>query len=271
MLSSLIILYLFLNHKIISYNLYKIKDDSMISKRGDIISDKSNENPDNFETLHNQTSNPKRKLDSSKKNLIFGVLINYGWIYVQPFFKSFEAVGFENCDCVIFVSRLSENTINKIESCGVITKNIPSEYLKMNINKMRWKLYLDYLNENLNKYNIILHVDTRDVVFQQDLFQLYGSKKPFLGLALEDDNMNEVVNRGWFIYAFGEDVFKQVKNERVICAGTIWGTADIFFRLVNQIWEIVKKDPSNLKLHDQSALNYIIYYEKIFNDCLIKT
>ena len=169
-------------HKINNYNLYRNKQDSIISKgeSKDIISYKTNENQDIFETLNLQNSNPKRKLDSSKKNLIIGAVINYDWHYVRPFFKSFEAVGFENCDCVIFVGKISQNTINKIESCGVITQNIPSEYFNMNPNKMRFKVYLDFLNENLDKYNLILHVDTRDVVFQQDIFQLYGRKEPFL-------------------------------------------------------------------------------------------
>ena len=272
-LSSLIILYLLLKHKINSYNLNTIGEDSIIFKgesKG-IISYKTNENQDIFETLNPNNSNPKRRLDASKKNLIIGAVINYDWHSVRPFFKSFEAVGFENCDCVIFVGRISQNTINKIESCGVITQNIPSEYFKMNSNKMRFKVYLDYLNDNLDKYNLILHVDTRDVVFQQDIFQLYGRKEPFLGLALEDGFMNEVVNRGWFKYAFGEDIYKEVENERVICSGTIWGTADKFFNLINQIWEILKRGPSNLNLHDQSALNYIIYHKKTYDDCLIKT
>ena len=273
MLSSLIILYLLLNHKIISYDMHTITDDLMIFKREnkDIISYKPNENRDNFEAMYIHNSKPKRKLFSSKKNLIIGEVVNYDWNTVQPFFKSFEAVGFENCDCVIFVAKLSQDTISKIESCGVIIKNISDEYLKMNPNKMRYKIYFDYLNENLDKYNLILHTDTRDVVFQQDIFQLYGRKKPFLGLAIEDGNMNEFINREWFKYAFGEVVYKQIENERVICSGTIWGTADKLFLLIKEIWEILEKGPSNVKLHDQTALNYIIYYEKIFDDCLIKT
>ena len=62
-------------------------------------------------------------------------------------------------------------------------------------NKIRYKMYLDFLNENKDKYNIVLHVDVRDTIFQQDFFKLYDIKKPFLGVALEDGLMNERYNK----------------------------------------------------------------------------
>ena len=267
--SPLILLYLLLQHKINTHNLYSNEENSKIFKieNKDIVLNNS-EIRDNYEQIRGYSNNQKRKLSSSKKNLILGIVTNFNWEVVQPYFKSFEAVGFENCDCVIFVSKLSQNTINKIESCGVITKNIPSEYLYMKLNKMRWKLYLNYINDNLDKYHHILATDTRDTVFQQDLFQIYGSKKPFLGVAFEEAFLNNTVNKDWFIYAFGKEAYKKVENERIICAGTVWGTADKFLLLANKIWEKVKNNATNDKMHDQTVINYIVYNEKIFDDCL---
>ena len=230
------------------------------------------ENSNKSDQLNNKYSNLKRKLSPSKKNLILGTIVNYDWKVVEPFFKSFEAVGFKNCDFVIFISRLSENTTNKIESYGVIIKYIPKEYENLIPNKIRYKLYIDFLNENKDKYNLVLHVDIRDSIFQKDFFQLYDIKKPFLGVALEEGIfLNETINKGWFIYAFGEDAYKKVENERIICSGTIWGTADKFLQLLNEIWEKVKNGCFNINWHDQTVFNYIIYVEKKFDDCLLKT
>ena len=57
----------------------------------------------------------------------------------------------------------------------------------MRLENIRWKLYEDYLNENPDKYIIFLHADSRDTIFQKDIFQMYDNNynKPFLGVALE--------------------------------------------------------------------------------------
>lgn len=165
---------------------------------------------------------------------------------------------------------VSNFTINKIKSCGAIVKIIPQEYEKMNINKMRWKMYFDYVIDNFDKYKLVLATDSRDAIFQQDLFQFCDSKQSFLGVALEDDNLNEKVLKKWIKYAFGDEISKRLENKRMICAGTIWGTVDKFLQLANKIWNIVKKDPSNLDLHDQAVFNYILYILKPF-DCLKKS
>ena len=271
-LSSIILLYILIKCKINNQNLTSNKEDSIIYKKENRYEMLYNtkENSNKSDQLNNKYSNLKRKLSPSKKNLILGTIVNYDWKVVEPFFKSFKAVGFKNCDFVIFISRLSENTTNKIESYGVIIKYIPKEYENLIPNKIRYKLYLDFLNENKDKYNLVLHVDTRDSIFQQDFFQYYDSKKSFLGIALEEGLMNERYNKEWFIYAFGEDLYKKVENERIICSGTIWGTVDIFLQLTAQMWEKVKSGCYNLKWHDQTMFNYIIYVEKMFDDCLIK-
>lgn len=268
--SSLILLCILLKVKKISLNLSLIKKSHKNSKfkDKDVNSYKSN---DNSFLMLKQYSNLKRKLTQIKKNLILCSVLNYKWEVVQPFFKSFESVGFENCDCIVFVSRISNSTLNKIKSCGAIVINIPKEYENMNVNKMRWKMYFDYVINNIDKYNLVLATDSRDAFFQRDLFQFYDSKKSFLGVALEEDYLSERVLKIWITYAFGKEVFKKIKNKRMICAGTILGTVDKFIQFAYNIWEKVKNDSFNLKLHDQAVTNYIIYIEKKFDDCLKKS
>ena len=273
--SSLVFLYMICKYNIINQNLPPSFQDSIIHKKEDkdIVSYQTNEKSHYSREVNNKYSNLKRKLSSSKKNLILGIVTNYKWKVIQPFFKSFEAVGFENCDCVVFVSNIAENTTKKIESCGVIVKYIPKEYEKMIANQIRFKLYSDYLKENLDKYNLVLHVDIRDSIFQKDFFQFFDSKKPFLGITVEDGFMTEYYNKKWFLYSFGEEVYKRVEKKRILCSGTIWGTADKFLQLVNIMWEKVqiKNGLYNKEVSDQPIFNYIIYIDKIFDDCIIKT
>ena len=54
-----------------------------------------------------------------KKNLILGAIMNYNWKTITPFFISFKNAGFNNCDCVMFVYNLQQETINKIKSFDV--------------------------------------------------------------------------------------------------------------------------------------------------------
>ena len=80
-----------------------------------------------------------------KKNLLIGAIENYDWDTIKPFFKSFQNAGFENCDCVMFVERLSISTINNLTSCGVIVYQIPENLQNVKIINTRWKIYEDFL------------------------------------------------------------------------------------------------------------------------------
>jgi len=73
----------------------------------------------------------------------------------------------------------------------------------------------------LDKYNLVFAADIRDTFFQQDVFKLYNSSKPFLGVALEETTIDNEINREWIVNAFGEEIYKSMINERIICGGTV--------------------------------------------------
>ena len=160
-------------------------------------------------------------LKSDKKNLIIGTITNYNWEKVEVFFNSYAMQKFSNCDCVMFVSYMSQSTIDKIKSRGVIVYEIPDKYKDMRIVDYRWRLYEEFLNENKDKYKFIFSADIRDTVFQKDVFKYFEKNKPFLGISLEDGILSERLNREWLITNFGEDIYKSMENERIICIGTL--------------------------------------------------
>ena len=211
------------------------------------------------------------KCNLIKKNLIFGAIKGYDWEIIKPFFISLYKANFKECDCVIFVCDISKNTTEKLKSMGVIIHQIPEKYKGMKINNVRYKLYEEYLSNKLDIYNMVLHADVRDTFFQKDLFQLYENKGSFIGISFEEGNISETnYNSKWMKAQYGDKIYEILKNEKIICSGTIWGTVDRFYELVQNIWEeIVKKSPYDFSIHDQTVTNYLIYHKKLFKNNII--
>lgn len=210
-------------------------------------------------------------LNITKNNLILGSIIDYDWKVLAPFFISFKRVHFNNCDCVMFVENITQETINKMESFNAKIIKIPKRIKSLIIN-YRHKLYVDFLKNNTDKYNLVLSIDVRDSFFQKDIFKYYEGNKSFLSFAIEDGTLSGNPNNKWIIDAFGKDVYNAIKHERVICGGTVLGTPDKMIELSSIIWKIMNQsDYSREKWIDQAVINYLIYYKKLFeNDTIIR-
>ena len=216
--------------------------------------------------------NITKGIQNLKQNLIIGAVINYNWKKVAPFVKSYAMSGFENCECILFVSNMSKHTINKIKAFGIIVYNIPEKYKNKIIINLRWKLYEDFLISNFNKYNLVMAVDVRDIFFQKDPFKYYINKKSFLGVALEDGTLSERINKRWLIRAYGKDLQRKIQHQRIICVGTVWGTIDKLIEFSKEMWKILdSKWSKKSKVIEQAVTNYIIYHNKMFNDSLVKS
>ena len=203
--------------------------------------------------------------------MILGVIINYNWKKIAPFFISFKEARFNNCDCVMFVENLSQKTINKIESFNVKIIKI-KRIIKVRIINYRHKIYEEFLRNNTDKYKLVLSIDVRDSFFQKDIFKYYKNIKSFLSLSLEDGYLSQHINKGWITKSFGYKVYNTIKHERIICGGTILGSIDKFIEFSSIIWKIMNQsNDSREKWIDQAVINYLIYYKKLFiNDTILK-
>lgn len=157
----------------------------------------------NLDNIKDKYINDYKKLNNTKrKNLIIGVVANYNWTIIESFFKSYNKAKFENCECIMFVGNMSQETINKIQSFRVKIREIPKVLLNISLINYRWKIYGDYLNNNQGKYNLVFTTDLRDTIFQRDVFKFYDSRKSFLGISIEDGILsNEPTNKIWLINA----------------------------------------------------------------------
>ena len=205
------------------------------------------------------------KQKNNKKNLIVGYIYRYSWATVRNYFISLVKAGFKNVDVVMFVSKVSQDTIEKIKSYGVIIYPMPDNpYLSKNC--QRWEIYANFLKENKDKYKIVLHTDVRDTIFQKDVFQFYNSYKSFFGVSEEDVLLNETINKHWMLTIINKSLFNNYFASRaVICAGLVIGTPDKFIEYNNSFIKMAK----GKYFGDQRYINYLIYYEKLFNDSII--
>ena len=203
---------------------------------------------------------------NKKRNLIFTIIVNYPWKKILPFIKSLFKANFGNCDIVIFISKLSKSVINNLKSYGVIIIEIPFKIEAIHhIYKYRWKLYMDFLKNNKNKYNLVLSVDIKDTIIQKEFFCLFEKLDNFLGFSFEDIILNESINKGWILNTIGIKSFESICNERIINAGTIWGTLNQFLEFSNILYQKLQIYP---EAADQSVVNYLIYHEKILKNSL---
>ena len=218
--------------------------------------------------IFNYQSLSSTKRVNAKKNVILGVIQNYSVDIVLPFFNSLFSSNIQNCDIVIFVRNVSITLINYLKKIGVSSYAIPPKYNNFSIINLRWKMYKDFLIKKKNDYNLVLSVDVRDTFFQKDLFKYYENHKGFLGISIEDGTLQEELNKKWIIDLAGEENYKTIQNERIICIGTLWGTIDKFLEFSNLFWKNLVDNPLSI---EQGICNYLFYYKKIFNDCLVKS
>ena len=203
-------------------------------------------------------------------NLLIGAITNYTWQDIAPFFNSYVQAGFTNCECVMFTYNMTDETLAKLKSCGVNTLPIPERLIGGCINDYRWELYRDYLQEHTGDYNIVFAADIRDVIFQQDVFKYYEGRVAFLGAGYEDSDLTADTNKQWLIDRYGYEVWESIKDNRIICGGTIWGTTREFLAFSSAVTEQVhSKDYPYFRICDQCIANWLIYHEKMFANNLV--
>ena len=196
-----------------------------------------------------------------KKNLIMGVAKSYDWDTLEPFVLSWK----KNCpsaDLILFVDDLSDFTRDKLVRWGCVLKEFPAEMKAGIPNNVRWKIFDDFLEIQGNEYEQIFLTDTRDVIFQNDLFEQFNGYKNWLGCATEGVYFRDCeVNYGWFIDCFGKEEIEKFLDKIVICDGTVIGTTAEIKIFASKMWKLLFsiEKKFNYRIHDQTIANYLVY------------
>ncbi len=210
-------------------------------------------------------------------NLILSAAIGYKWSDLKIFIKSLRKV---SDDRVIFIvgKNIEKETVEKFNYYKIgyhiyadkNLTNIPGlKNSKSDIGQRRYEMYISILEKLEKKPNKILLADSRDVVFQSNIFD-HSFKRP-LNFFLESEKiMNDPRNVRWLKRTVGQQVFEKIKDNLISCSGTTLGS---FEEIMNYI-KLMKKNLylfpykrplrhiislKKVEPYDQGIHNYLIY------------
>ena len=109
---------------------------------------------------------------------------------------------------------------------------------RYDIQLKRYKFYLDVLKNK--KFNKILCCDSRDIYFQSDPFKF--SYKGSINFFLEDEKIkNCPFNSNWLIKTHGKQVFEKIKNNIILCSGTVLATNKSMIEYLELMKNLIEK------------------------------
>ena len=203
-----------------------------------------------------------------KKNLVMGSASGYDWTMLEPFVTSFV----RNCpsaELVLFVNDLSDFTRDRLISCGGV-KLEPFKVIRLPVND-RWNNFLDYLEAHGDEYEQVFITDTRDVIFQSDVFEAFKGNVNWLGYSTEQLPIGQERkhNCRWIEMCFGKEQLDKIADKMIICAGSaaIGSTREIKIFLEKMLATNPRKDVIG---SDQATMNYIIHNKLLPIETLIE-
>ena len=205
------------------------------------------------------------------KNLVMGVATGYDWYTLEPFVTSFKRYC-KNAELVLFVDNISEFTRANLQKEGVKLQPVPDQLKPALIIDVRWTMYKNFLDERGKDYRQVFLTDTRDVIFQGDLFEKYSAQKNFLVYATEGESLKNSINETnykWVKNLFGQETADKLANREIICAGTVLGTVDEIKILCSKMIEELKR--STAWGDEQAAFNYLIYENRLDIKNIVKS
>lgn len=224
-----------------------------------------------------------KKLIINNTNLILGAALGYSWDDLKIFIKSLRK--FENCRVIlIFEDTLNQRLKNEFRNYKIeyfIHKQKKKEDIpgltnsKSDVGQRRYEMYEQVLKKIKNKPKTILLTDTRDVVFQKNLFK--NKFKKTLNFFLENEIiLNDPRNSRWLERTVGKKEYNKIKKNYISCSGTTLGSYEQIlkysFLMKKYLYLFPYKRPirhlitfKNVEPYDQGLHNYLIY-NNFFNE-----
>ena len=128
----------------------------------------------------------------------------------------------------------------------------------------RWENFLDYLEAHGDEYERVFVCDTRDLIFQSDVFAPFKDCVNWLGYSTELPTIGKerTYNYPWIEICFGKAEADKLSDKKIICAGgaAIGSTEEVKTFLESMLSTNSRKDMLG---SDQATMNYLIY-NKLF-------
>ena len=211
-----------------------------------------------------------------KKNLVMGTASGFDWDTLEPFVTSFVR-HVKNAELVLFLRDISDFTLDRLKRCGKgVLKIEPFEYRAIkNIGIDRFKNFKRYIDAHGDNYEQIFITDTRDVIFQSDVFECFKGYSNFLGYSSEADDIRgsktgNRTNYRWIMDIVGKEEADKLLDKKIICAGSaLIGTP----REVQIFLEILLSNDFASEKHafDQVMFNYLFHNNLVPIENLIES
>lgn len=212
------------------------------------------------------------------KNLVMTICMNYSYEIYQRFIGSlFDSVD-TSVELIIFIGSNDEQHIQRFiqEYKNDINKNTLKYKVIDNKNvhvvNYRFKLYYEYLIENKDIYNLIFICDSRDVLFQKNIFTHPLINNKYDLYIFEEESVNITIDKcrfnSLYITKSGLNIEKLVKDKPILCVGTILGTTNGILQYLkefnNVLFNIVNEE-NRAYYGTDSGINYYIIYGNLLD------
>ncbi|GAB3296451.1 hypothetical protein [Hymenobacter tenuis] len=225
-------------------------------------------------------------LNLKGKNLVIGLASKYKYSDLLPFVESLRETGYDG-DLVWFVSKLDNECLVKLRQDGVICITYEETYpyfKEVNLikalpeqsdqlfspNSLRFIFYKVFMSLYGHLYERILHADTRDVYFQEDIFSKPWQDGVYCFLEDRSETIkSQKYNALWIKAGFGEDVLNEIGDNPISCCGVVYGTAQYFIKYVDVMVQLIISIPPQTGVLEQGIHNYLLYKSKIKNSIIV--
>lgn len=187
--------------------------------------------------LRSQLVRPRPRIEfthGAGTNLILGIARNYSISDLRPFVRS--ARKFHDCRILLVIDNNPE-LAKALDAEGIdsVLSDVSSSLGRPHMNFARVGDYVAVLQALSGRTERVFLADTRDVVFQADIFQALPDVPIIF---FEEGKGSPLESTGWNGNAirrnFGLSVYEQIKHHEVICSGTVLGRHDV---TLMYLWE----------------------------------
>jgi len=195
---------------------------------------------------------------SAPMNAVLGMADGYDWPTLEAFVRTLRESGYRD-DLVLFGNHIS--TLLRRKSLEFEVQWMHFDALPYRPEIARYFLYAEHLRNR--HYRDVFLTDTRDVVFQGNVFEEIPTGVVFFE---EDPSMTVgrcPYNHQWVTGCYGENA---IANEAIICSGTIFGKQEdlqAFLRIF--IAEVQRLEQQARVLVDQAIVNQLVRTGRIPN------
>lgn len=200
-------------------------------------------------------------------DLVLAVMKNVNWHDVDCFALSLSRCGFDGKK-VLLADGITQEARSGLQTFGfdVIDSPVTGEFSGLHFQTARYAIGASYLETCWHKFEHVMWTDAWDVVFQSDPFewieewadsaQLVAAREGWL---IRDQAINDV----WLKKLVLEDEYQRLRNEEVLCSGTVFGRAAPMTDLLQRMREW-SHSVDGMQGIDQGMYNVLV--QRVFRD-----